>query len=64
MLKNIIFFLLLNTHSFYLFSQENINVEGIIIDTDNEALPYTAVSILSKYIGTVSNDDGAFPSKA
>ena len=60
MLKNIIFFLLLNTLSFYLFSQENINVEGIIIDTDNEALPYTAVSILSKYLGTVSNDDGAF----
>ena len=41
-------------------AQETITVEGLIVDKDKYAIPYAAVSILSKSIGTASNDDGGF----
>ncbi len=41
-------------------AQETITVEGLIIDKDKYAIPYAAVSVLSKSIGTASNDDGGF----
>ncbi|MDG2437361.1 MAG: carboxypeptidase-like regulatory domain-containing protein [Polaribacter sp.] len=41
-------------------AQETIKVEGLIVDKDKYPVPYAAVSILSKSIGTASNDDGGF----
>ena len=41
-------------------AQVTIKVEGLIIDKDKYPIPYAAVSILSKSIGTASNDDGGF----
>lgn len=41
-------------------AQETITVEGLIIDKDKYSIPYAAVSVLSKSIGTASNDDGGF----
>lgn len=60
MIKNSIPLLIISAIHFSLFAQDPIQVEGVIVDASNETLPYTAVGILSKYIGTVSNDDGAF----
>ena len=60
MIKNSISLLIISAIHFSLFAQDPIQVEGVIVDASNETLPYTAVGILSKYIGTVSNDDGAF----
>jgi len=64
MLKKVILLcciLLLQTIS---FAQSNIlKVEGKIVDKDNNPIPYAAVSILSKSIGTASNDDGGFALK-
>jgi len=57
--KNIIL-LLLCSISFSVLAQENIEIKGVIVDSNNQPLPYTAIGILSKYIGTVSNEDGAF----
>ena len=41
-------------------AQETIKVEGLIVDKNKHSIPYAAVSILSKSIGTASNDDGGF----
>ena len=60
MVKKIVSLLITSVIHFSILAQDNIKVEGVIIDGNKETLPYTAVSILSKYIGTVSNDDGAF----
>ena len=60
MVKKIVSLLITSVIHFSILAQDNIKVEGVIIDGNRETLPYTAVSILSKYIGTVSNDDGAF----
>lgn len=60
MIKNSISLLIVSVIHFSLFAQDTIQVEGVIVDASNETLPYTAIGILSKYIGTVSNDDGAF----
>lgn len=43
------------------FSQNgNIEVKGLIIDQDNYPVPYVAVGIVKKYIGTASTEDGEF----
>lgn len=48
----------------FIFSQTGIiKVDGLILDANKEPLPYVAVSILSKSIGTSSNDDGEFSLK-
>lgn len=45
-------------------SQQLIHFRGKVIDRGtNEVLPYTAVSILKKNIGTISNNDGEFQLK-
>ena len=46
--------------SFVFNAQETIKVEGLIVDKDKYPIPYAAVSILLKSIGTASNDDGGF----
>lgn len=58
MRKSFVCVFLLITVVFY--AQETIRVEGSITDKDKYPIPYAAVSILSKSIGTVSNDDGGF----
>ena len=58
MRKSFVCVFLLVTVVFY--AQETIRVEGSITDKDKYPIPYAAVSILSKSIGTVSNDDGGF----
>lgn len=60
MIKKTFILVLLCSISFSVLAQDNIEIKGVIVDTNNHVLPYTAVGILSKYIGTVSNEDGAF----
>ena len=60
MIKKNIILLLIFSISFSVLAQENIEIKGVIVDSNNQPLPYTAIGILSKYIGTVSNEDGAF----
>jgi len=59
-IKKTFILVLLCSISFSVLAQDNIEIKGVIVDTNNHVLPYTAVGILSKYIGTVSNEDGAF----
>ena len=59
-LQYILFFSLFLTCSFCLFGQKKINVEGFIKDNSGYAVPYAAVSIPSKYIGTSTTEDGSF----
>ena len=60
MKTNKIFFFLL-IFSIKLFSQQSIvKVEGVIIDSGKTTIPYAAIGIVSKSIGTSSNDDGEF----
>ena len=42
------------------FSQQKIIVTGKIIDDKNYEIPFAAVGILNKYIGTSSTDEGTF----
>jgi hypothetical protein len=46
--------------SFCLFGQQIIHVEGFVKDNSGYAVPYAAVSIPSKYIGTSTTEDGSF----
>ena len=59
-LKYILFFSLFLSCSFCLFGQEKIDVEGFVKDNLGYAVPYAAVSIPSKYIGTSTTEDGSF----
>ena len=52
-----LFFLVL---SFFTYSQNKTVVEGVIVDEYNYGVPYAAIGILSKNLGTSSNDEGAF----
>lgn len=58
-IKNILIVLVFSI-SFSVLAQDNIEIKGVTVDSNNQPLPYTAIGILSKYIGTVSNEDGAF----
>ena len=59
-LQYILFFSLFLTRIFCLFGQEKIDVEGFVKDNSGYAVPYAAVSIPSKYIGTSTTEDGSF----
>ena len=59
-LQCIPFFSLFLSYSFCLFGQEKIDVEGFVKDNSGYAVPYAAVSIPSKYIGTSTTEDGSF----
>ncbi|WP_105047073.1 carboxypeptidase-like regulatory domain-containing protein [Polaribacter gangjinensis] len=54
-----LFFFFIFTINF--FSQHsNITLNGVIIDSNKNTVPYAAIGILSKAMGTSSNDDGEF----
>ncbi|MEC3906548.1 carboxypeptidase-like regulatory domain-containing protein [Tamlana sp. 2201CG12-4] len=40
--------------------QKNIELNGLIVDESNYPVPYAAIGIPSKYIGTASTDEGSF----
>ena len=46
--------------SSFTYSQNKTVVEGVIVDEYNYGVPYAAIGILSKNLGTSSNDEGAF----
>lgn len=47
--------------SFLTLSQENnIKLDGIVVDENNEPIPYAAVGITSKSIGTATTEEGTF----
>ncbi|WP_282135806.1 carboxypeptidase-like regulatory domain-containing protein [Seonamhaeicola maritimus] len=39
---------------------QNIEINGIILDESNNPIPFVAVGIVEKYIGTASTEDGEF----
>ena len=41
-------------------SQKNIKLNGLVVDENNEPIPYAAVGIPSKSIGTATTEDGDF----
>lgn len=41
-------------------AQKKIEINGTILDEFNEPIPYVAVGIVEKYIGTASTEDGGF----
>ncbi|TYA78775.1 carboxypeptidase-like regulatory domain-containing protein [Seonamhaeicola marinus] len=45
---------------FQVNAQKKIEVNGVILDEFNEPIPYVAVGIVEKYIGTASTEDGGF----
>ncbi|WP_171032342.1 carboxypeptidase-like regulatory domain-containing protein [Polaribacter aestuariivivens] len=53
----IILFLIASTN---FFGQKNIEIEGVVVDESENPIPYAAVGIPSKQIGTATNDDGGF----
>ncbi|RZO99806.1 MAG: hypothetical protein EVA45_03610 [Flavobacteriales bacterium] len=55
---NLTLFLLV--FSSLIYSQNKTVVEGVIVDEYNYGVPYAAIGILSKNLGTSSNDEGAF----
>ena len=52
--------LFLLVFSSFIYSQNKTVVEGVIVDEYNYGVPYAAIGILSKNLGTSSNDEGAF----
>ena len=53
-------FISLFLFSCFTYSQENILVKGSVFDENNYEIPYAAVGIVKKYIGTSSTDEGTF----
>tara|TARA_B100000989_G_scaffold282182_1_gene247017 strand:- start:6500 stop:7669 length:1170 start_codon:yes stop_codon:yes gene_type:complete len=53
-------YILFLNFNYCLFGQEIIHVEGFVKDNAGYAVPYAAVSIPSKYIGTSTTEDGSF----
>lgn len=45
---------------FTLIAQQKIEIKGVILDEFNEPIPYVAIGIVEKYIGTSSTEDGGF----
>ncbi|WP_158211818.1 carboxypeptidase-like regulatory domain-containing protein [Polaribacter tangerinus] len=43
-----------------IFAQKKIELKGTVYDEQKNPIPYAAVGILSKKIGTATNDDGVF----
>lgn len=59
-MKKIIYIITLNAIHCLSFSQQNVTIKGVITDANNTTIPYASIGILSKNIGTVSNEEGAF----
>ncbi len=60
-MKKINWFLILLIIPILLSSQnDEIYVEGLVLDNTDYGIPYAAIGIVSKYIGSSTNEDGAF----
>lgn len=59
-MKKIIYLITLNAIHCLSFSQQNVTIKGVITDANNTTIAYASIGILSKNIGTVSNEEGAF----
>ena len=59
MMKKIVLFLLL-FFSVFSFSQERILIEGSVVDESDFEIPYAAVGIIKKNLGTTSTSEGTF----
>ena len=57
---NILIFTFFFLFYFFTYSQENILVKGSVFDKNNYEIPYAAVGIVKKYIGTSSTNEGTF----
>ena len=55
-----VFMLFLNFVSFTLYAQKNIPISGKVIDDTGNEIPFAAIGIVSKNIGTTSTEDGTF----
>ena len=55
-----IFILLLIFMTYTLHSQKNIQISGKVIDDNGNEIPFAAIGILSKNVGTTSTEDGTF----
>ncbi|WP_040757655.1 carboxypeptidase-like regulatory domain-containing protein [Winogradskyella psychrotolerans] len=54
-------FIYLFFFSFVVCAQEkSLKIEGVVLDDTKISVPYAAVSITSKYLGTSTNEDGHF----
>lgn len=62
-LKIIIFFIALISGLNVTLGQEGIEIKGTVYDEFDDPIPYAAVGIPSKYIGTSTNDEGQFSLK-
>lgn len=62
-LKIIIFFVALISGLNVTLGQEEIEIKGTVYDEFDDPIPYAAVGIPSKYIGTSTNDEGQFSLK-
>ena len=59
-LINVIVFYLILIIGVDLLAQQNITIEGSVVDEDNKSLPYVNVYILNTTIGTTTDLDGSF----
>lgn len=60
-LKKLIFLIFIVVfHLTAISQQKNIEIKGLIIDNFEITIPYAAISIPDKFIGTISNDEGRF----
>jgi hypothetical protein len=60
MFKKNLFILLVSLVHISVCSQSEIIVESDILDINKQALAFTSISIMSKSIGTISNEEGRF----
>ncbi|WP_299554243.1 carboxypeptidase-like regulatory domain-containing protein [Seonamhaeicola sp.] len=51
---------LLMLFPFQVSAQQKIEINGIILDESNNPIPFVAIGIVEKYIGTASTEDGEF----
>ena len=58
--KKILFLLLIGFVLSVNSQQNNIKLNGLVVDANNEPIPYAAVGILSKSIGTSTTEEGRF----
>ena len=51
---------LISVSASYTQEKKDVFLEGVIMDEYDTTVPYAAIGIPSKYLGTSSNDDGGF----
>lgn len=58
--KKYLLFLFIIGFSFPIHSQKNIKLNGLVVDENNEPIPYAAIGIPSKSLGTATTEEGTF----